>query len=265
MLRSHDAAPQDVATQIERDLQRREGREPLQHIIGETEFWSLSILCSPCALVPRPDTEVLVQAALDLVRNVPSPRIADIGTGTGCIPVAIAHERPDARILAVDIDPGALGLAESNLTRHNLTRQVELIQGDLAEPLAQRGLNGAFDLVVSNPPYIETAELNRLEPEVREHDPRVALDGGRDGLDIIRRLVKEILPLLRAGRFLAVEVGAGQPGSVRELLRSHPGWGETRTIRDSGGIERVIVARKENDPCNPSKSRVASPSMEKSG
>jgi len=264
MVRAHHEVPSETVAHFERDLRRRELREPLQHIIGETEFWSLPIRCDARALVPRPDTEVLVRAALDLVKNVPSPRIADIGTGSACIAVAVAHERPDARIMAVDIDRDALALAELNVTRHNLRRQVELIQGDLAGPLTERGLLGAFDLVVSNPPYIETAELDRLEPEVREHDPRMALDGGRDGLDFIRRLLNEIFPLLRDEGFLAMEIGAGQAGLVRELIRSHPAWGEMRVIRDHAGIERVIVARKENDRCNPSKSRVRSPSMEKS-
>jgi release factor glutamine methyltransferase len=264
LTRSKDDVPPEVISNFEKALRRRELREPLQHILGETEFWSLPIFCDRRALVPRPETEVLVRTALDLIREVPSPRIAEIGAGSGCIAVALAHERPDARIVAADIDPDALALAESNLKRHNLTRFVELIQGDLAGPFAERGDYGSFDLAVSNPPYIETAELERLEPEVREHDPRRALDGGRDGLEVIRRLVDEIPPLLRAGGFLVMEIGAGQAGSVREMIRSRPGWGPVRTLRDGAGIERVVVARKENDAWNPSRSKAESPSTAKS-
>lgn len=251
--RANDTVPSELSNRMEQDIARRESRQPLQHIIGETEFWSLPIHCDRRALIPRPDTEILVKTALDFLRSIPAPRVAEIGTGTGCISISIARERPDAHVMAVDIDPGALELAESNVTRHNLTRQVELIQGDLAGPLLARGLSGRFDLILSNPPYVNTAQLEQLEPEVREHDPRLALDGGKDGLDIIKRLLNETAPLLKDSGLLAMEIGAGQANAVRDLVRANNVWSEPRTVLDANGIERVIIARKEKTACNPSK------------
>lgn len=253
--RDDQSLSEELVRRFEDTLRRRESGEPLQHILGETDFWSLKIACDRRALVPRPETETLVEEALKVIAGNPSPRIADIGTGTACIAIALAHERPDARIVAVDIDADALALAESNVRRHNLGRQIELVQGDLAGPLCARKECGAFDLIVSNPPYVAEAEIAGLQREVRDYDPQRALNGGRDGLDLIRRLIIETPPLLRDCGFLVMEVGTGQAEQVREIIRSCEDWGAARTIRDAFGVERVVVARKVKKPCSRLKSK----------
>lgn len=237
--------PTDAHAAFDQALVRRLRREPLQHITGRTEFWSLEILCDRSALVPRPETELLVEAALECLKGVASPVIADIGVGTGCVSVAIATERPDAHIHCTDIDPHTLSLAERNLKLHNLGGRVSLMEGDLVEPLFRIGLAGTLDGIVSNPPYIPTADLADLQPEVRDYDPRGALDGGASGLEVIRRLAKETPGLVKTGGFLALEIGAGQAQDVRKIIDAGGAWRCAQTILDGAGHERVIVARRE--------------------
>ena len=236
----------DKLSQYRNLVRRRAAREPIQHLVGSTEFWSLAIRCDGRAMVPRPETELIVQTALDLTQGNETPAIADIGTGTGCIAIALASELKEARIVASDISPDALELAAENLEAHSLAERVPLLEGDLAAPFTARGMNGQFDIVLSNPPYVSELELAQAQPEVRDHDPRIALDGGADGFDVVRRLINETSPLLRPAGFLILELGENQAGAAREMMVG-AGWNAVRTLADGAGIERVIVGRRGAD------------------
>ncbi len=260
--RSKDRLIRDDAARYEELLARRVAREPVQHIVRYTEFWSLNILCDASALIPRPETEVVVETGLSLLKDRAAPMIADIGTGTGCIAIALATELPGARFCASDISYEALDLAARNLADHGLEHRVQLLEGDLAEPFLKRGLAGKFDAIVCNPPYVAESEKASLQPEVRDFDPEIALYGGRDGLRVIARLLAEAGPLLKPAGHLIMEIGQGQAPAIRELAEKLPtgpstnaqgrpelsrrgGWRVIRTIADPAGIERVLLMQKE--------------------
>ena len=235
--------PEIAVARLERLLERRIAREPLQHILGVTEFWSLSIPCSAAAFIPRPETELVVQAAVQALSGNRRPHIADIGTGTGCIALALAHELKDARIVASDISTAAFRVAEENVRLHGLAKRVTLLEGDLAAPFLDRGMRQCFDAVVCNPPYVAEAEQDGLQPEVRDFDPPVALFAGADGLDVLRRLLREAPAMLREDGFLIMELGDGQAGPVREMMQQAR-WRNLQTMEDGTRVERVVIARR---------------------
>jgi release factor glutamine methyltransferase len=226
-----------------RDLvRRRAAREPLQHLTGEQEFWSLSFRVTPDVLIPRPETEHLVEALLRL-RLRPDPLLLDLGTGSGCLAIAAAREIPGALVVATDIDAAALDVARGNALRHGLSDRITFLRGDLFAPLAGRRWERGFDVILSNPPYVPEADWERLEPEVREHEPKGALTPGADGLVIHRRLADGAAPWLRPGGALLAEIGAGQ-GEAARALYAPPAALELVAIEpDLAGIPRVIVAR----------------------
>jgi release factor glutamine methyltransferase len=219
-----------------RELVRRRAKErvPVAYLTGRREFWSLAFRVSEDVLIPRPETETLVQAALDQKPR----RVLELGTGSGCISAALARELPGAEIVAVDVSPRALELARENLATLGLLERVELV---LADGLRDLDPAGRFDLVVSNPPYVAKAELEALPAEVR-HEPLLALDGGADGLDLIRRLCAEAPALLERPGAIALEVGAGQAAEVGELMR-RSGAAGVETKSDLAGIPRVVLGR----------------------
>jgi len=213
---------------------RRGRREPLQHILGNQEFCGLEFEVSPDVLIPRHDTETLVNEAL---ARMPGARsVLDIGTGSGCIAIALAKQLPQATVTAIDVSEKALEVARRNAERNGAA--IEFLQGSLLEPVSGR----CFDLIVSNPPYIPTTDIDVLDPEVRDFDPRGALDGGADGLDIYRLLIPAALACLNPSGWLLVEVGVGQAVAVGQLFRECGGYGEPVTACDPGGIERVVGA-----------------------
>jgi release factor glutamine methyltransferase len=215
---------------------RRLAGEPVARIRGVQEFWGMPFLLSPATLVPRPETETVVEAALAAVAGRPSPRILDLGTGTGCILVALLSELPQAIGFGVDRSLQAAATARRNAEANAVGDRAFFVAGDWAQPLA-----GLFDLVVSNPPYIETAVVGELAPEVRLHDPRLALDGGADGLAAYRRITAEVTRLLAPSASLVVEVGAGQARQVCALMDS-AGLVKSCVAHDLSGIERVVCA-----------------------
>jgi len=223
-------------TLFRKQVERRARREPLAYILGRCEFWSLPFVVTPAVLIPRPDTEVLVEEALK--RLPPQGRVLDVGLGSGAIAVAIAHERSDARVEGIDLSPEALAVALENAAANGVAEQVTFRQGDL---FALNG--GPYDLIVSNPPYIAAGEMPTLMPEVRDFEPSLALVAGADGLDCYRALVPAAWPQLSAGGWLLVEVGAGQSQAVQDLF-SAADYCEGITVRDLGGIERVVGGRK---------------------
>ncbi len=220
-----------------RDLvSRRLAGEPVAYLLGHKEFWSLDLLVDPRVLIPRPDSETMVEEALDRLAD-PDARIADVGTGSGALALALAKERPKAQVFATDISPDALAVARANAERLGLT--ITFLQGDLEQPLTPLG---RFDLMVANLPYIPSAEIDGLAADVRS-EPRLALDGGADGLALVRRLVAGAPEILHPDGCLALEIGAGQAGPVEELLRG-AGFGGVRSRRDLAGIERVVSGVK---------------------
>jgi release factor glutamine methyltransferase len=215
---------------------RRGRREPLQHILGTQEFCGLEFEVTPDVLIPRHDTETLVHEAL--VRMPGAKSVLDIGTGSGCIAVALACKLPGASVTAVDISEAALIIAGRNAERNGVV--IEFLQGSLFEPVVGR----RFDLMVSNPPYIPSRDIETLLPEVRDFDPRGALDGGKDGLDVYHALIPAAAGLFNPGGWLLVEVGIGQATDVARMFRATKVYGEPVISCDQGGIERVVGACK---------------------
>lgn len=224
-----------TASQIERFAARRLAHEPIARIVGEKEFWGLTFAVTPAVLVPRPETETVVELALALTDRRPALRIADLGTGSGAILLALLSERPDARGTGTDIAADALDVARANARELHLLDRAEFIACDFG------ATQGAFDLVVSNPPYVASAEIATLAPEVREHDPSHALDGGPDGLAAYRAIVAVAPRLLRPAGHLVVEIGAGQQAAVTELFAAN-GLVLTETRHDLSGIPRALAA-----------------------
>ena len=243
---SRTPLPADAVLKFEDLLFRRAQHEPIQYLVGSTELWSVSVRCDTRAFIPRPETELIVAEALRLCRAKRAPLIADIGTGTGCIALALAHEMPAAHVYASDTSPKALQLAAANVAEHGLERRIELLEGDLAAPFLARGMAGAFDLVTCNPPYVAENEMEALQPEVRDHEPKLALLGGTDGLAFIRRLLRETHPLLKPEGVVILEMADGQAESIRNIAQD-TGWRDIRIVKDIAGIERTFLGRRNND------------------
>jgi len=229
-----------------RELVRRRGeREPLQHLLGTVNFLGLELAVTRDVLVPRPETEQLVELAAQLLaaRNPEAAqpmRVLDFGTGSGCVAITLAKQFPSAEIHATDISEAALRVARENAARHNVADRLQFHHGDgfAAVPVGAR-----FALLVSNPPYIPTGEIAVLQPEVRDHDPRLALDGGIDGLDFYRRFVTEAPALLQSDAHLMAEFGDGQESALTEMF-SAPGWRMEAIEKDLSGRARFMVARR---------------------
>lgn len=240
--RVREPLPAAVAAAFDALLQRRVAREPLQYILGAWEFWSLELAVGPAVLIPRPETELLVERALaiapTLARAERPLRLADIGTGSGCIAIALAKHLPQAEVWATDVSAAALAVARANAARHGVAGRIRFREADLCSGLAA----GGFDLVVANPPYVTTAELAALEPELA-WEPRAALDGGADGLDVYRRLVPMAAATLRPGGWLLLEIGIEQGEALRALLGG--GAWEAVAVRDDlTRRPRLVEARR---------------------
>lgn len=219
-------------------VRRRAAREPVAYLVGEREFMGLTFAVSPAVLVPQPDTEALVSEVQKRLLRKSGVRIADVGTGSGAIALSLLHALPDLTAAAVDVSAAALKVARENADRFGLTDRVMFYEGDLLAPL----LGQTFDAVLSNPPYIPRGDIAALPPEVQA-EPRLALDGGADGLDFYRRLVREAAAFLCPGGFLAVEAGQGEAVVISELARTN-GWIEVEITKDLAGIDRVVTMRR---------------------
>jgi release factor glutamine methyltransferase len=238
---AYDEVLPEAVRQKMRDLvKRRANAEPVAYLVGMKEFYSLPFEVNRDVLIPRPDTELLVMEALQLIKDLPAPSLLELGVGSGCICTAIAVNQKTARLLGVEIHPRTLEVAQRNLVRHKVDDRVELRLGDLYGPLKSGEL---FDVIVSNPPYIPTAEIETLAPTVREHEPRRALDGGVDGLDLIRRIVRGAASCLRPGGWILIEFTPEQAGAIQALLRDS-GFEDVSIVADLGHEPRVVRARR---------------------
>ena len=239
--RGSEAVPLPAAELFREAIRQRARRRPLQHLTGIQAFWRHEFLVTPDVLIPRPETELLVEEALRLLRDVPSPVVVDVGTGSGCIALSLAAERPDARVHATDVSAAALRIARANARRLHLESRVRLHEGDLLDPLAP--LAGTIDLVVSNPPYVTPDATPGLAPEVRDHEPRAALVPAEGVGPLYARLFRQAASVLRPGGPVVVELGQGQDGEVARLA-AEAGLTVTAVRPDLQGIARVLVATR---------------------
>ncbi len=235
----HRLLSAEQEARLEDYLERRSRREPVSHILGRKGFWKIMLQVTPDVLTPRPDTECVVDAVLKATGEHERLSILDLGVGSGAILLAILAERPNARGLGVDVSEDALAVARDNAAHLGLAGRCALLRGDWADGLS----DVSFDIVTANPPYIASEVIKTLEPEVRVHEPRLALDGGADGLDAYRRLAPEILRVLKPGGRFAVEIGYDQKAAV-EALFQEAGAEEVSTQQDLAGLDRVVLGKK---------------------
>lgn len=232
---SDEAIAQVVAEAFERCIQRRAKREPVAYITGRREFFGLTFEVTPHVLIPRPETELLVEETLQLLKQE-KPLIADVGTGSGCIAVSLALHLPGATIIATDVSVDALAVARRNAIRHGVAKRIYFIQDDLLA-----SLNRPIDVLVSNPPYISAGELKTLAPEVRHYEPQFALTDGGSGLSIIERLLATAATVVKPGGFLLLELGAGQGVQVLSLARARCLKAGFEIKQDLAGRDRMLV------------------------
>lgn len=222
---------------------RRAAREPLQYILGTQEFCGLEFHVSPSVLIPRPESELIVQEALRWGEFTDGALIVDVGTGSGCVAITLATIVEGARILGIDSSSEALEVAKLNAGRHAVGDRVEWLQGDLLSPLRDRGLTGKVNAIVSNPPYIAEGDWVGLQPEVQQFEPRAALIAGLQGTEIHERLFGESGEFLVPGGFLIVELGQGQLPTIQQLAKKLGGYAPLEVVEDAAGIERVAIAQ----------------------
>jgi release factor glutamine methyltransferase len=222
-------------------IARRMRREPLAYILGHKEFYSLDFEVTPAVLIPRPETETVVSAALEFIRDRVHVRVCDLGTGSGAIALAIAASAPAAQLTATDISAEALAIARRNAARLKLAARVRFRLADCLEPIDGKGPLGRFDLIVSNPPYISSDQIDSLAPEICRYEPRAALAGGRDGLEPYRRIAPALTDHLENSGCVIVEIGGGQSAAVTEIMRDAAAT-SIEVIPDFAGIPRVLIA-----------------------
>ncbi len=229
-------------------LKRRMRGEPMQYILGKTEFMGLEFKLTPDVLIPRPETEIMVEKAIEIARSseLIAYSILDIGTGSGCIAVSLAKFIKDAKVTAVDISKAALGIAKQNALLNNV--RVDFLESDLFSNQELRaaclsGRQASYELIISNPPYVPTAEIEELQAELK-YEPRIALNGGKDGLDFHRRLAKEAHMYLKDGGFLIIEMGYNQKEDIKNIFQKSGNFEIIELIKDYNNIDRAVVAKK---------------------
>ena len=225
-------------------VQRRVGREPLQYIFGTQEFCGLEFHVNPAVLIPRPETELLVEYVAQRISAEQSATIVDVCTGSGCIAVAIARQRPRARLIATDLSSRSLDVARQNAIRHSVGERIIWLEGNLLGALAGQKLEGQVDVIVSNPPYIAEADWAILQPEVRLFEPRGALVAGPQGTELHERLLQEACRYLSPGGALILEIGAGQARAIRQIVEQISGYRFHRLVYDEAGLERVVIVER---------------------
>jgi release factor glutamine methyltransferase len=237
-VRHEEEPPEDRRSAFREMIKKRAEGMPVAYLVGHREFYSLEFAVTPAVLIPRPETETLVMEAVRRLRPLESPRVLDIGTGSGAIAVALAKQHKTARVTAIDVSGPALVIAAANAQTHGLADRVTFLEGDLFAPVAGK----MFDMIVSNPPYIAESEFPSLDVGVRDFEPRSALDGGPDGLNFYRRIAADVANHLNPGGSVLVEIGATQEAAVRELFGATLEFGPT--YKDTAGRPRVVSAKR---------------------
>lgn len=231
--------------QLHRLVKQADTNQPIQHIVGKTEFYSLQLDITPDCLIPRPETELLVERAIEFLRKRPKPQfVLDLCTGSGCIAVAIAKNFPNCQIIATDICDRALNVAEKNIEKHNVKEKVKLLCGDLFDPVVPELDTAKFDLIVCNPPYVSTTEFETLDKNVKDHEPKLALLAGTDGLDIYKRIIGKVDDFLKPDAALIMEIGYNQAKPLRQLLENANCFSEIKIEKDFHNNDRIVTAIK---------------------
>jgi len=232
--------------QLRQMVKRAAQNEPVQYLVGKTEFYSLELEVTPDCLIPRPETELLVERAIEFLRPRPGPQtVCDLCTGSGCIAIAIARNVTNCRVVATDVSDAALAVAARNISRHGLEDRVELLCGDLFDPIVPGLDKSRFDLITCNPPYIASGEFETLERKVKNHEPREALLGGEDGLDTYRRIAEKVDQFLESDGALMLEIGYRQGQAVREILEQAECFTQITIEKDANDNDRVVIAHKD--------------------
>jgi release factor glutamine methyltransferase len=227
-------------------IRRRTKREPLQHIIGIREFWGLEFKVTPDVLIPRPETELIIEAALALVQDRSRQvRIVDLCTGSGCIAVCLAKELLAARIIATDASGKALAVARENARNHGVADRIRCLEGNLFDPLEELDIRGQIDILASNPPYVRAGDLPMLQPEVRDFEPAMALIAGPEGTEIAAAIIRIAPEFLKKNGALIMEMGQDQAAALLRKVEATGAYGKPEVLKDLAGIERVIVVRKK--------------------
>ncbi|MFH1336563.1 MAG: peptide chain release factor N(5)-glutamine methyltransferase [Candidatus Zixiibacteriota bacterium] len=241
--RSQILTPQQIE-RFNQFIQERISGKPLQYIIGSTEFFGLEFKVNEHVLIPRPETETIVEIVIERLKSRPSPKIIDIGTGSGAIAVSLARNIKNSLVFATDISEGALMVAKENAKMNKVEDQIEFLQGDLFAPLKNKNLEGKMNCVVSNPPYVSQEEFNQLPKEVRDYEPVVALKSGSQGMSFHKRIIEGSVDFLKRDGILALEVGLVQAKQVAGFLEEIDKFKHVEIKKDLGGIERVVIAAK---------------------
>jgi release factor glutamine methyltransferase len=240
-MRSEEEASEDIRTRFRELIRRRVEGCPVAYLVGRKEFYSLPLEVSPAVLIPRPDSESVVEECLRLAKDLAAVEVLDLGTGSGNLAVAIARYHRRTRVTAVDLSPDALAVATRNAVKHSVAERIAFLQGDLFAPLSPEA---RFDFIVSNPPYIPHDDIPKLQPGVRDYEPHLALDGGRDGFAVFDRIIDQGRTYLKPGGYLILEIGSPQEAHARERLRAYAEYELAPTISDASGHPRVLRARR---------------------
>lgn len=235
----HSPVPPGLNPRLAEWLARREQREPTAYIVGSREFFGLEFSVSPAVLIPRPETEFIVEEAIALAGNLPAPRVADVGTGSGCIGISLARMLPHARVTATDISPAALDMARANADRHGVADRMAFVETSYLD-----GVAGPFDVITSNPPYVKEADRKHVERAVVKYEPHIALFGGADGLEGVRALLAAAETRLAPGGWIVFEFGLGQDEEVREIVEAYPTYRVDRIRDDLQGIPRTALVQR---------------------
>jgi len=230
---------------FDRLIERRAVREPLQYITSTQEFWGIDFLVTPDVLIPRPETELVVENAIACLRDAKASMVVDLCTGSGCIAICLARELPGALIYATDRSAKALAVARTNAQRQGMGQRIRFIEGDLFGPLNVAEMDGIVDVITANPPYIKRGDLATLQPEVRDFEPEMALIAGADGTEIAERIIIESLRYLKSGGRLVMEFGMGQAEALRGMVDKTGAYSSSEILKDLAGLERIIIATRK--------------------
>jgi len=242
----HDALDEEGQKRFERTVGRRARREPLQYITGCQEFWGLEFIVSPDVLIPRPETELIIESVLSrLPDKNGSIRLLDLCTGSGCIAVSLAKELPAAQLFAIDKSPAALAIARNNAQQHGVSNRIRFFEGDLFGPIEELDIHGQVDMIVTNPPYVSLAEQQSLQPEVGKYEPAMALFAGPEGTELQKLIIDGAPGYLKSNGMLVMEMGIGQAERLMNIISMDERYRSSAVIKDLAGIDRVIIACKK--------------------